>query len=127
MRIDRKNFDTWLNQPKNFDFKNAWVLGKQACQTYHEDLMRRMIMGELINGKTADSKSKELQFKWLQSMFKEDWADKHESKVEVTNKFEGMSKEDQIARIQSIASKAIIKNLVEVTKPIDDTDVNITH
>ncbi len=89
----------WSKDPQKYDFANAWHMGKQACQAYHETLLDKMIKQEI----KASSSEIEAQKYRLRVMFKEDWSDKQESKVEVShvNKLSDQELEEQILRLSS--------------------------
>lgn len=92
------------------EFAKAFLLGKQACQAYHENLYEMMVQG-LIK---VDSKSKELQAYKLRVMFKDDWSEKQESKVEITTRdLDKLSPKELQAELQSSASKPHARKILE--------------
>lgn len=70
----------WSTDPKKHEFRAAFERGKEACQAYHEDLLTKMVNGIV----KCSSKQIDAQIYTLKVKFKEDWSEKQEVKIEVS-------------------------------------------
>lgn len=77
----RKQLLTWYNDPRYNEFIAAWDRGREAYQAYHEALLDEMITGKR---KAAAPAIAAQQYR-LRTQFKEDWSDKQESKVTISD------------------------------------------
>ena len=90
----------WASDTRKHEWQAVWQRGKESCQAYHEDILDQMIRGTI----KADSKSKELQQYRMKVMFKEDWAEKQESKVVVSH-IEQMPTDELNSQISNIVQR----------------------
>lgn len=108
MGADKQLLIKWSKDPLKYDWLNAWIRGRQACQAYHERLLDEMIK----NGREYDAASKQLQKMRMERMF-DDWKDRPtESNITVTNE-NTQTPEQMRIEIQKLLSKPNIRNEIE--------------
>ncbi len=109
--VDKQRLIKWSKDPTKYEWQNAWVRGRQACQAYHEVLLDEMIR----NGKNYDAASKQLQKMRMERMF-DDWKERPtEAKIEHTHNQQ--TPEQMKEEITRLLSKANIRNEFGITVP----------
>lgn len=111
---------TSLNVPKSVlsywgtsekALRDVWELGRDACQSYHESLLSKMISKEI----PASSAEIEAQKYKLRVMFKEDWSEKQESKLEIAHT-NNLSDEEIQVQLERLLIKPHNKELIKSVK-----------
>lgn len=82
MRVSVATLLKWSNDDKKLDFQLWWEEGKIAYQAYLEDYIRKVLSGEL---KFTSVQEKLLSFT-LRTHYREDWAERRETTLEITDK-----------------------------------------
>lgn len=81
LEVLKEDFFTWAEDKRKYEWQAAWARGKQAAQAYHEAKLRSMIDGD---GRKVSAKELDMQMKYLQLQFKQDWSEKQEIKIDVS-------------------------------------------
>lgn len=109
----RKQLLSWYNDPQKYDFIAAWDRGKEAYQAYHEKLLDEMITGE----RSATAPAIAAQQYRLRTQFKEDWSDKQETKLTVTDEAPKYTPEQLASQILAkLQNKYLLTDLEEQLK-----------
>lgn len=102
---------SWAGDERKFEWQAAWFRGKTAAQAYHENLLRGMIR-EGASGPVIEA-----QKYILRVQFKDDWSDKQESKIEISN-IDRMSTEEIEGQLSKLLKRPSSKKLLGLSKPI---------
>jgi hypothetical protein len=121
MQTEEETLESWAKNPKYYEWHAAWVRGRDARKAYHETILTNMMMGYAMDSqgkilydesghlvtKNYDSKSKELQLKRMERMFRDAWGDRQKTELEVSG-LESLKDEDLDKRL-NMQLKKILK------------------
>lgn len=107
----------WSTDQFKPDFRRAWILGREACQSYYEAMYQGMITKK-VDGDAARIAALGT---YLRVQFKESWGEKQEQKIEI-NHIDRMSVKELDAQILSMLSKKSVKPDLKVVSSDVDSD-----
>lgn len=105
-----EHLQRWATDPRKPEFGHAWKEGKEACEAYHIHTLNEMIKNG-ASGPVIDAQKYILRVR-----FKEGWAEKQESKVEIseTEKLTDKEIHAKIARhLLKPSTRDLIKQLAD--------------
>lgn len=109
LRISRDTFYRWASDPAKPEFVNAVALGRTLAQAAHEQLLDDLVMGRVPEANKAAIVG---QIYRMKCRFREDWMDRQESKIELTQsnakRLTDQELEEQVTNL--IKSQAIKKS-----------------